>query len=106
MLRDDRLYTEFEKQLTASTSGEPARPDIAGNSREAQEIHKVNVTLTHLLRVMARNFAIALPKGPVYPAELIAAMQAVDELADLDDDIDAAMNITLPERKSWKESRA
>lgn len=106
MLRDKRLYVEFEKQLTESASGEPARPDIAGNSREAQEIHKVNVTLTHLLRVMARNYAIALPKGPVYPAEIMAAMQAVDELADLDDDIEAAMKVTAPERKSWKESRA
>lgn len=96
MLRDERLYAEFEKQLTDRADDEPSRPDIVGNTREAQEIHKLNVTLTHLLRITARNFSIALPKGPLYPAEIMAQLKAHEELADLDDDIFAAMKITDP----------
>ena len=91
MLRDERLYEEFERQAAERGEG-PVRPDIAGNSREVQELHKMHVTLTHLLRVSARNFSIKLPVGPLYPAELLAVARARAELLDLDDDIEASMN--------------
>ncbi len=103
MLRDKRLYPEFKKQVE-ERGDEPVRPDIAGNSREVQELHKLHVTMTHLLRVTARNYAIALPMGPMYPAEILAVEESKEALADLDDDILASMKSTAPERDSWREA--
>lgn len=98
MLRDDRLREQFQKHLAAQ-GDTPSRPDLAGFTREVSEIHKMHVTLTHLLRVMSKNMAIPLPPGPVYPSEQWATEQDQAQLADLDADIVGAMKPLTITRK-------
>lgn len=98
MLRDERLRAQFQKRLAAQ-GDTPLRPDLAGFTREVHEIHKMHVTLTHVLRALTRNMGIQLPAGPVYPAEQYAIEQGVVELADLDADIADAMKPLAMVRK-------
>lgn len=98
MLRDERLRKQFQKHV-AEAGDTPPRPELAGFSREVHEIHKMHVTLTHLLRAITRNMAIQLPPGPVYPSELWAQEQAAADLADLDADIAGAMKPLALSRK-------
>lgn len=98
MLRDERLRAQFQKRLAAQ-GDTPSRPDLAGFTREVHEIHKMHVTLTHVLRALTRNMAIQLPDGPVYPAEQYAIEQGAVELADLDADIADAMKPLAMVRK-------
>lgn len=93
------MFKAFAQRLAARTA-EESRPDIKGYSREVQELHKVHVTLTQLLRATTHNFGISLPLGPLYPYELQAIDKAREDLAELDDDIAAAMKTSaMPSRR-------
>lgn len=105
MLRDKRLYGAFEEKLREQ-DGQPARPDIVGQSREVSELHKLHVTLTQLLRATTRNYSIPFPLGPLYPAEILAIDKAAEDLAELDEDIYASMKTTALPRTTWKEAHA
>lgn len=98
MLRDERLRKQFQQHL-AEQGDTPPRPELAGFTREVNELHKVNTTLTHLVRVMSKNMAIPLPEGPIYPSEQWAMEQSEAELADLDSDIAGAMKPLALKRK-------
>ena len=104
MLRDKRLMKSFATKLAEFS--EVPRPELVGHSRDVQELHKLHVTLTHLLRVTARNYSIPIPLGPLYPAEMMAIDAAEVELTELDDDIMLAMKTTAIPRKTWKEAHA
>jgi hypothetical protein len=80
-----------------------ARPDIIGYDRTVQELHRVNVTLTHLLRATTRNYSITLPVGPMYPYEVAELNKARENLAELDAEIAASMKTTVPQ---WKRKEA
>ncbi|MCG7592384.1 hypothetical protein [Mycobacterium sp. PSTR-4-N] len=104
MLRDKRHYPAFTQALRAQQDT-PARPDIVGYSRTVSEIHKLNVTVTQLLRAMTKNYSIPFPAGPLFPAEILAIDKANDELAELDADIAASMKTTaMPRPKTRKEA--
>ena len=92
MLRDKRLWPEYEKRIDQLANGDN-RPAIEGNSRQVQQLHGVHVTLTQLLRVTARNFSIPLPKAPKYPGEAIAEQKAAEKMAELDAEILESMNV-------------
>lgn len=91
MLRDKRFLPHFKKSLESKRDDLPARPDLTGYSREVQEIHKLHITMTHLLRATTRNQGIPMPAAPLYPGEMIQIEAAKQELADLDSDITSAM---------------
>lgn len=69
-----------------------------------QELHKLNVTLTHLLRATTNNYGITLPLGPLYPYELLAIEKAREELAELDDDIAQSMKHSALQANPRKEA--
>lgn len=91
MLRDKRFVPHFKKSIAAQQAAEPSRPDLAGYRREVQELHKLNVTMTHVLRALTRNYSIPMPPAPMYPGEMIGLEVAQQELDDLNADIKAAM---------------
>uniref|UniRef100_A0AAU8GNU2 Tail assembly chaperone n=1 Tax=Mycobacterium phage Farewell TaxID=3158893 RepID=A0AAU8GNU2_9CAUD len=104
MLRDERLRPRFQ-QMLAESDGKPSRPELAGFTREVSAIHKVNVTLTHLLRVMSKNMAIPIPQGPIYPAEQWELEKEQAELDELDADIASSMkprDLTRGSRRTSK----
>ena len=86
MLRDKRLLPSFEKQLERQSDESP-RPDLVGHDRTAQGLHNIHVAVLRLLQATTRNPNIELPKGPVYPAEVIEHQQDAAEIEAMNRDI-------------------
>lgn len=87
MLADERLLPGYERHMLRNRNKPAARPEMAGYTRDVQEIHKMHVTLTMLLQVMARNFSIPLPPAPIRPSEVIEAAWDDADFADMENDI-------------------
>lgn len=87
MLADERLLPGYERHMLRNRNKPAARPEMAGFTRDVQEIHKLNITLTTLLQVTARNFSIPLPPGPMRPSERIESAWDDADFADMENDI-------------------
>lgn len=90
-LTDERLFDEYRKSLAVRNPDEEQRPSLFGYDRNAEGLHAIAVQVASLIRVMARNLAYPLPKGPVFPSERFASEDEQAEVNDLLAHIERAM---------------
>jgi hypothetical protein len=91
-LTDERLFDEYRKSLRDRDPDDERRPGLFGYDRVAEGLHGLEVQVASLIRVMARNLAYPLPKGPMFPSERFASEDEQAEVIDLFADIERGMN--------------
>lgn len=91
MLNDGRLQEVFNQRIE-ELAGEPHRPQLLGYSREAQQLHRIEVAVVSIHRSLASNpDAIPVPQGPIFPAERYRIEQDALEQISADHEFDLLM---------------
>lgn len=90
-LTDERLFDSYRKQLASGDDTKEHRPSLTGFDRIAEGLHGMQVEIAVLNRVLTRNPAYPIPKGPVFPKERFDAAAQEAEVIHLSSAVQAAL---------------
>ena len=99
-LTDRRLFDMYRELLDQEDEDAEKRPGLFGYDRTAEGLHAVQVQLALLYRVMAQTPTFPLPKGPVFPGEVLRSESDEAEVVDLFTEIAAAQQRWREEHES------